>query len=182
MWGTGRGVFLDLAGTLVQPLKPERLDESKLIPGVAEAIARLSLAGFVCPVVTVQSRIAKGLWSLSEFEKWFASLAAELQLQGAIVVGPYVCPHRFAEPCLCKKPNTLLYDRAASEHRLNPMDCFVIGDSPDDMRAARRLGARGCLVRTGWAADPLVVEEAAPDSDVVAGSFGEAVGWIMRFS
>jgi D-glycero-D-manno-heptose 1,7-bisphosphate phosphatase len=176
-----RGVFLDLAGTLVQPLKPERLDESKLILGVAEAIARLSSAGFVCPVVTVQSRVAKGLWSLSDFEKWFASLATELELQGAIIVGPYVCPHRFAEPYLCKKPNTLLYDRAAFEHQMNPMDSFVIGDSPDDVRAARRLGARGCLVRTGWAADPRVVEEAAPDADIVAGSFGEAVDWIMRF-
>lgn len=178
----GRGVFLDLAGTLVQPLKPERLDESKLIPGVPEAIARLSSAGFVCPVVTVQSRIAKGLWSLSEFEKWFASLAAELQLQGANIVGPYVCPHRFAEPCLCKKPNPLLYDRAASEHRLNLVESFVIGDSPDDVRAARRLGARGCLVRTGWAADPRVVEVAAPHAEIVAGSFGEAVDWIMRVS
>jgi D-glycero-D-manno-heptose 1,7-bisphosphate phosphatase len=178
----GRGVFLDLAGTLVEPLKPERLDQITLIPGVVEAIARLSSAGFVCPVVTVQSRIAKGLWSLSEFEKWFARFAAELQLQGAILVGPYVCPHRFAEPCLCKKPNTLLYDRAASEHQLSPVDSFVIGDSPDDVRAARRLGALGCLVRTGWAADPRVVEEGAPDATIVVGSFGEAADWILRFS
>ncbi len=75
--GVGRrGVFLDLAGTLVEPLKPERLDEMTLIPGVIDGIARLSAAGFVCPVVTVQSRIAKGLWSLPEFERWFASFAA----------------------------------------------------------------------------------------------------------
>lgn len=175
-----RGVFLDLAGTLVQPLKPERLEESKLIPGVAEAIARLSSAGFVCPVVTVQSRIAKGLWSLSDFEEWFARFAAELELKGAIVVGPYVCPHRFAELCPCKKPNTLLYHRAASEHRLNPMDSFVIGDSPDDVGAAKRLGARGCLVRTGWAADPRVVQAAAADADIVVWSLAEAVDWILR--
>ena len=178
----GRGVSLDLAGTLVEPLKPERLDQITLIPGVVKAIARLSSAGFVCPVVTVQSRIAKGLWSLSEFEKWFARFAAELQLQGAILVGPYVCPHRFAEPCFCKKPNTLLYDRAASEYQLSPVDSFVIGDSPDDVRAARRLGARGCLVRTGWAADPRVAEEAAPDATIVVGSFGEAADWILHFS
>src|SRR5580704_16684259 len=175
----GRGVFLDLAGTLVEPLKPERLDQITLIPGVVEAIARLSSAGFVCPVVTVQRRIAKGLWSLSEFEKWFARFAAELQLQGALLVGPYVCPHRFAEPCLCKKPNTLLYDRAASEHRLSPVDSFVIGDSPDDVRAARRLGARGCLVRTGWASDPRVVETALQDASIVADSFGQAIDWIL---
>ena len=179
--GMRRGVFLDLAGTLVEPLKPERLDQITLIPGVVEAVARLSSAGFVCPVVTVQSRIAKGLWSLEEFETWFASFAAELRLRGAIVVGPYVCPHRFAEPCPCKKPNTLLYDRAASDYQLSPIDSFVIGDSPDDVRAARRLGARGCLVRTGWAADPRVVEDAAPDADIVVRSLGDAVEWILRF-
>ncbi len=176
-----RGVFLDLTGTLVEPLKPERLDQITLLPGVVEAVARLSPAGFVCPVVTIQSRIAKGLWSLSEFESWFASFATELRLQGAVVVGPYVCPHRLAEPCPCKKPNTLLYDCASAQHQLSPADCFVIGDSPVDVRAARRLGARGCLVRTGWAADPRVVEEAAPDAGIVVDSLAEAVDWILHF-
>jgi len=176
-----RGVFLDLAGTLVEPLKPNRLDEITLIPGVVEAVARLSAAGFVCPVITVQSRIAKGLFSMAEFESWFASFAASLQVQGAYVVGPYVCPHRLADPCPCKKPNTLLYDLAAAEHQLSPVDCFVIGDSPEDVRAARRLGGRGCLVRTGWAADPRVVEEAAPDANVVISSLAEAVEWILHF-
>ncbi len=174
-----RGVFLDLNGTLVEPLKQERLDELTLIPGVAAAIARLTTAGFVCPVVTVQSRIAKGLFSVADFRNWFATFAAGLEAQGALVIGPYVCPHRYAEPCPCKKPNVLLYQRAASEHRLTPADCFVIGDSPDDVRAARRLGARGCLVRTGWASDPRVVESAAQDASMVADSFAQAVDWIL---
>ena len=174
-----RGVFLDLNGTLVEPLKQERLDELTLIPGVAAAIARLTAAGFVCPVVTVQSRIAKGLFSAAEFETWFASFAAGLEAQGALIAGPYVCPHRYAEPCPCKKPNVLLYQRAASEHGLTPADCFVIGDSPDDVRAARRLGAHGCLVRTGWASDPRVVESAVPDASMIADSFAQAVDWIL---
>lgn len=111
-----RGVFLGLNGTLVEPVKPERLDALTLIPGVVTAVARLSAAGFICPVVTVQSRIAKELFSLAEFAIWFARFAASLEAQGARIVGPYVCPHRFAEPCWCKKPNTLLYERAAAEH------------------------------------------------------------------
>ncbi len=175
-----RGVLLDLNGTLVEPLKPERLDEMTLIPGVVEEVARLSAAGFVCPVVTVQSRIAKGLFSLPAFETWFASFTAGLEAQGARVVGPYVYPHRLADPCPCKKPSTLLYERAAAEHDLEPSDCFVIGDSPEDVRAARRLGARGCLVRTGWARDPRVVETAAPDASVIVYSLGEAVDWILH--
>jgi ribonucleotide monophosphatase NagD (HAD superfamily) len=55
----------------------------------------------------------------------------------------------------------------------------VIGDSPEDMAAARLLGARGCLVRTGWATDPLVVEVAAPDATMVVDSFAQAVDWIL---
>jgi ribonucleotide monophosphatase NagD (HAD superfamily) len=69
--------------------------------------------------------------------------------------------------------------RAASEHQLTAADCFVIGDSPDDVRAARRLGARGCLVRTGWASDPRVVETALQDASIVADSFAQAVDWIL---
>jgi ribonucleotide monophosphatase NagD (HAD superfamily) len=86
---------------------------------------------------------------------------------------------RRAEPCPCKKPNILLYDRAATDHQLMAADCFVIGDSPDDVAAARRLGARGCLVRTGWASDPRVVETATQDATIVVDSFGQAVDWIL---
>ena len=73
-------MFLDLNGTLVEPLKPERLDELTLILGVVEAVARLIAAGFVCPVVTVQSRIAKGLFSSAVFETWFQRRATEAPL------------------------------------------------------------------------------------------------------
>jgi histidinol-phosphate phosphatase family protein len=174
-----RGVFLDLNGTLVEPLKPERLEELTLIPGVVAAVARLTAAGFVCPVVTVQSRIAKGLFSSAGFEAWFASFAAGLRAHGAHVVGPYFCPHRFAESCQCKKPNTFLYERAAQDYGLTVVESFVIGDSPDDVRAARRLGARGCLVRTGWAADPALAAKAAPDATAIVDSLNDATNWIL---
>jgi D-glycero-D-manno-heptose 1,7-bisphosphate phosphatase len=117
---TRRGVFLDLNGTLVEPLKQERLDELTLIPGVPEAIAKLTAAGFICPVVTIQSRIAKGLFSMADFLNWFAAFEASLKAQGAHVVGPYVCPHRRGDPCPCKKPNILLYKSAATDHHLVP--------------------------------------------------------------
>ena len=96
-----RAAFLDLNGTLVMPIKQESLSELTLIEG---AVARLSRAGFVCPVVTIQSRIAKGLFSAEEFRVWFQEFARLLHGCGAEIVGPYVCPHRFSEVCACKKP------------------------------------------------------------------------------
>jgi D-glycero-D-manno-heptose 1,7-bisphosphate phosphatase len=96
-----RAVFLDLNGTLVLPVLIGRLSELRPIPASARAVARLSAAGFVCPVVTIQSRIAKGYFSTSEFGAWFATLADDFAAEGAVLSGPYFCPHRFAHPCVC---------------------------------------------------------------------------------
>jgi D-glycero-D-manno-heptose 1,7-bisphosphate phosphatase len=106
-------VFLDLNGTLVLPLKQESLDELTLIKGADRAVARLSNVGFVCPVITVQSGIAKGRFTEEEFLDWFGTFSEMMQRRGARLEGPYVCPHRFKEPCDCEKPKTLLYERAA---------------------------------------------------------------------
>ena len=174
-----RAVFLDLNGTLVLPVKQERLADLYPIPGAIAAVARLSAAGFLCPVITVQSRIAKGLFTASEFFHWFDHFAAAARHQGAELKGPYVCPHRFAEPCDCKKPNTLLFEQAIRDLGLSAADSFVIGDSPDDIRAAFRLRTPSCLVRTGWAADPDMVAAVANDVSLIAPSIVEAVDWIL---
>jgi D-glycero-D-manno-heptose 1,7-bisphosphate phosphatase len=177
-----RAVFLDLNGTLVLPIKPASLSELVLIENAGQAIVRLTQAGLLCPVVTVQSRINKGVFSLEDFQQWFSNFAHELGTLGAKVVGPFVCPHRYAEHCQCKKPSAFLYEQAAREHGIDLQRSFVIGDSVEDVCAARRFGGRGCLVRTGWAEDSAVVDRARAFSPYVAESLDEAVDWILAQS
>jgi D-glycero-D-manno-heptose 1,7-bisphosphate phosphatase len=174
-----RAVFLDLNGTLVLPVKPQSLGELTLIEGAGEAIARLSQAGLLCPVVTVQSRISKGIFSMDDFLQWFNGFARHLESAGARVLGPYVCPHRFREPCVCKKPNVFLYEMAASNHVIDLQRSVVIGDTAEDVLAARSFGGQGCMVRTGWAEDPIVVSRAAPFASYVASSLNRAVDWVL---
>jgi len=173
-------VFLDLNGTLVLPMKQESLAELRVIDGSERAIARLCEHGFICPVVTIQARIAKGLFSEQEFRHWFVTFAAGLSRRGARVLGPYVCPHRFAEPCACKKPSTVLYERAARDYRIDLRRSFTIGDSAEDVEAAHRFGGRGCLVRTGWAAARVDAAQPTPYASYVADSLSEAVTWILE--
>ncbi len=175
-----RGVFLDLNGTLVLPIIVQRLGELRLIDEAGAAVAGLSKAGFVCPVVTIQSRIGKGLFSLEEFQEWFGSFAVQLRDHGAAVAGPYVCPHRFAEACHCKKPSSFLYEQAATEHGIDLHHSFVIGDSAADVEAARRFGGRGVLVRTGWAADEQEAKRGIPYASHVAESLTDATAWVLR--
>jgi len=151
-----RAVFLDLNGTLVMPIYAEAPREYQPIPHSAKAVAMLCQAGFVCPVVTVQSRVEKGNYTVAEFREWFRSFSATLAEQGAFLEGPYVCPHRYATPCACKKASGLLYRRAAVELDIDLASSFVVGDTVEDMEAARLLGCTGVVVRTGWPVGPEV--------------------------
>lgn len=176
---TRKAALLDLNGTLVLPLKPERLSDLQPIPGAFNAVARLTRAGFVCPVITVQSRIAKGLFSLPDFVAWFERFAAVAAHHGAMLHGPYVCPHRYAAPCSCKKPQRLLYDQAIADLSLTLAELVVIGDSPEDMQAAAALGGLGCFVQTGWVADGVVDPSLSIGAAMVGPSIVEAVDWIL---
>ncbi len=173
---THRAVFLDLNGTLVLPLKQESLDEMTLVPGADTAIARLLTFGLVCPVVTVQARIEKGLFTEAEFRAWFMSFFSNLGLD---VKGPYICPHKYNHVCPCQKPNSLLYQQVAQELGLDLSRSYTIGDSPQDVQAACRFGGTGCLVRTGWAAQDQVVEKARASAAFIGDTIADAVQWIL---
>ncbi len=124
----------------------------------------------------VQARIEKGLFTEAEFRVWFSDFFSNLGLD---VKGPYVCPHRYNHPCPCEKPNSLLYQQAAEELLLDLSQSYTIGDSPQDVEAACRFGGTGCLVRTGWAADVRVVEEARASAAFIGDTITDAVEWIV---
>jgi phosphoglycolate phosphatase-like HAD superfamily hydrolase len=63
---------------------------------------------------------------------------------------------------------------------IEPARSFVVGDKWLDVGAARTVGGRGILVRTGYGAAE--EREPQPDlsADAVVDNLIEAVGWILR--
>jgi D-glycero-D-manno-heptose 1,7-bisphosphate phosphatase len=174
-----RAVFLDLNGTLVMPIKVARPSELKEIPGSAEAVTRLSLAGYLCPVVTIQSRIGKGFFTEDDFRCWFNELQTSFSARNANLLGPYICPHLFETDCVCKKPKPFLYQIAAEEHCIDLKGSFVVGDTVADMQAARGIGAKGVFVRTGYGQSLEELERAKPFCDAVGSCLDDCVRWIL---
>jgi len=168
-----RAAFLDLNGTLVMPVRVARPQEYSLIPGAIEGIRLLNLHRFICPVITVQSRISKGMYSYQEFLDWFEGLRALLRQEGAEILGPYVCPHQGRDDCGCKKPKQYLYQQAAADYGIDVRQSVVIGDTLDDVRAAQALPSPSCLVRTGWGERALAEQNAYTTPTQVA-----AVYWM----
>lgn len=150
-------VFLDRDGTINEEVDfladPDAL---RLIPGSAEALARLSGAGFALIVITNQSGIARGLLDEAQLARIHARLEAELADRGVRLDRIAYCPHHPTEgepplrrACDCRKPEPGLLRRAIAELDLDPSGSWVVGDSARDLEAGERLGLPGILVATG---------------------------------
>ncbi len=174
-----RAAFLDLNGTLVEPVRVTELRELTVLPHAIEAVRMLNQAQFLCPVVTVQSRISKAIFSFQDFSAWFTGFQQQFHVAGARLLGPYVCPHQRRDACQCKKPQTQLYLQAAHEHTIDLAQSIVIGDTYDDVAAAHALGIPGCLVRTGWGEHNIQHKQADRIASMVATDILDAAQWAV---
>ena len=139
-----------------------------LLPGAAEAIRLLAAKGVPSIVCSNQSGIARGLVSLEQYRAVRLRVDALLEAEGATLLDSFVCPHheQFTGPCACRKPGTLMFERAAAVHSLDLGRSFFAGDKHRDVAPAVRFGARAFLVRSPDTPDEHVTRARAEGADV----------------
>ncbi len=124
-------------------------DEFVPLPGSLAAIARLKQAGWTVAVATNQSGIARGYYDEATLTAMHDKLARLLAEKGAAIDYLVWCPHGPDDACACRKPQPGMYQAIARHFKTDLKDIPVIGDSLRDLEAARAVGARPILVRTG---------------------------------
>jgi histidinol-phosphate phosphatase family protein len=189
MTNTGHAaVFLDRDGTINEEVGYlDRIDKLRLIPGAAEAIRLLNAAGLKVVVVTNQSGVARGLFTEAFVVEVHRTLAERLERQGARIDRFDYCPHhptegsaRYRRACPCRKPEPGMLLKAAAALAIDLGRSYVVGDTPRDLETARRVGARGILVRTGYGAEHLeTVSAGGTDAAHIADDLLAAVRWIL---
>jgi D-glycero-D-manno-heptose 1,7-bisphosphate phosphatase len=127
-------------GTIDSPLHPSQV---QLLGGVAEALARLTAAGYGLAIVTNQPAWAKNKTTRANLEAVHEAVLAAATSAGGQVLSSHICFHRSEDGCECRKPRTGLlraafarnpgYDIAAS---------WMVGDGITDMRAGVALQLR----------------------------------------
>jgi mannose-1-phosphate guanylyltransferase/phosphomannomutase len=135
-------------------------DDVKLIPGAGAAVRRAREAGLLTVAVTNRSQVAKGFVTFDGLAHIFGRLEALLAADGGVLDRIYFCPHhpeagfpgevqRLKVRCECRKPGTLLLQRALAELPIDLQRSALIGDSLRDIGAARGFGVWAYGVRTG---------------------------------
>ena len=119
------------------------------IDGSLDAIAALKRAGYRIAVASNQSGLARGYFDQATLDAMHDKLHALLAERGVDVDGIFYCPHGPDDHCDCRKPKPGLLHQIRDAFDIALADTVFVGDSIGDLQAARSVGARPVLVRTG---------------------------------
>ena len=178
-------VFLDRDGTINEEVGyMDSLEKLKIIPEAFEAIRLINQNGMKAVVITNQSGVARGLFSEEFVQTVHALIQKQLKARKAFIDAFYHCPHHptegqgvYLQTCNCRKPAPGLLLKAADEMEIDLGQSYMIGDMPKDIDAAKRAGAKGILVRTGYGQEHRAFDV---EPDYIAGNILEAVRWILK--
>ncbi len=146
-----RAVFLDRDGTICEELGYlNHLRRFHLFSFSAATIRRLNRKGIPVVVVTNQSGVSRGFFPERLVRAVHRRMNAVLRRGGARVDGIYYCPHEKKHRCQCRKPRPGMLRQAARDLNLQLRGSWLVSDRYDDIAMARRVGARGALVLTGY--------------------------------
>src|SRR6185312_15353773 len=145
-----RAVFLDRDGVLVKERDYlSRPDQLLVLPGVTAAMKSLRAAGFKLVVVTNQSGVARGYFTLTMLAPIHRELKRRLAKSGAKWDALYFSPHGPDSKHPWRKPGIGMLLAAKKRFRLNLKSSYFIGDTTADVQTALNAGCTPILVRTG---------------------------------
>ncbi|MBI3849801.1 MAG: HAD family hydrolase [Verrucomicrobia bacterium] len=145
-------VFLDRDGTLIEEKEYlHRPDDVVIFPGVGQALKRLQNAGFLLFIVTNQSGVGRGYFTMAEVEKVHAHLLKQLARDGVRITKIYIAPEAPDQPSRGRKPSPQFLFDARDESGLDLSQSYLIGDKLIDLECGWNAGLKKCLlVRTGY--------------------------------
>ena len=183
-----RYVFLDRDGTLNRK-PPEgqyvaRLEDLRLLPGAAEAVAILNAEVHAVILVTNQRGISLDLVTKEQLNQVHDCLGKKLAECGAHLDAIYYCPHDPGQyKCQCRKPEVGLFERAFRDFPdASSENSLMIGDSLVDIQAGHRLGMRTIFIVGDPTCGKADSNSAGALADAVATSLKDAVEKLMQLS
>jgi D-glycero-D-manno-heptose 1,7-bisphosphate phosphatase len=128
-------------------------DGFRFLAGAIAALAELQSHGLRLAIVSNQSAVGRGLMTEDDLNEIHERMACELAAAGVHLDGIFCCVHAPWNGCACRKPLPGLLAQALEALDGAPAEAVMIGDGPEDLRAASTAGVAFVLVRTGRGAE-----------------------------
>jgi len=180
-------VFIDRDGTInFDPGYIKNPDEVYLLEGVAGGIRKLKdLFGFKIIVISNQAGVSKGLMTENDVELVNTKINELLKEQGTGIDAFYYCPYHPdndpPEKTICRKPSPYMILKAASEHKIDLLKSYMIGDKVSDIEAGINAEVKTIFLNAGNIDDEIsILHNQGKKPNFVAANFSEACDYIIH--
>jgi len=146
-----KAVFLDRDGVVNHdPGDYTRsVDEFRILPHFISQAKKWVDSGYILIVITNQGGIAKGLYNENAVHAMHQYLQGKCIEAGFRIEEFYFCPHHevYSGKCLCRKPGSLMVEKAAHRFGVDVNKSVFFGDKDRDIVCAENSGVRGVKIK-----------------------------------
>lgn len=142
--------FLDRDGVINKDIGYlSNFEQFEYIEGSIDAMKMLEEAGYEIIIITNQSGIARGFFSLRDYENLTNQYLSYLRNFGINVLDVFYCPHHpngirspYNINCECRKPKPGMILKAIKKYNISLNSSFLVGDKYSDIQAAKLAGIK----------------------------------------
>lgn len=138
-----KAIFLDRDGVIIKERGKYnyKVAHTKFVNGIVETLETLKNNGYIFIIITNQGGIAKGIYThqdVKEIHKLIKDFFSSFHIAIKDII---YCPHHDSvSKCLCRKPDSLMLEKAIAKHDIDITESYFIGDSQRDVEAGRKAG------------------------------------------
>jgi len=177
-----RAIFLDRDGTMIaEQGYLSRPEDVKIFPGTRTGLKRLCAAGYQLFIVSNQSGVGRGYFTMADVEKVNHHLSDELARDGIELEKIYIAPEAPGQPSRGRKPSPQFLFDARDEFNLDLSQSFLAGDKLIDLECGWNAGVKkSILVRTGYGTEVERDSGEKISRAIVVDDLAGAADWILR--
>lgn len=131
-------IYLDRDGVINEDFGyVSKVENFKFVDGVFEACRIFIELGYEIIIVTNQSGIGRGYYSLEDFKTLTNFMIDEFRKQGINILKVYFCPHAPEVNCECRKPKDGMILQSLNDFSIDLKNSWLIGDKISDIECAK---------------------------------------------
>ena len=145
-----KAIFLDRDGTLIPSHEDRPISDVKdfyLFDGVVDGLKKMKDLGYLLIVVTNQSGVADGRWTLEQCQTINHEICRCLNGSGILLDSIFMCTHHKEGNCECRKPKPGMLYQARDKYNINLERSYMIGNEIKDVLAGKNAGCKTILLK-----------------------------------
>ena len=143
-----KAVFIDRDGTLIEEVNfLHRVEDLRYFSFTDESVRLLKENGFLVVLVTNQSGIGRGIYTVEDMNSVHEQIQTDLTAKLDAI---YFCPHLPDGDCECRKPRLGMIRAALADLPIDLEDSWMIGDKNLDVELGLNAGIKPIMVMTGY--------------------------------